>query len=419
VKIRAQAVDPAEVQREVASLDGVRDACVVARAVGEEKRLVAYVVPEDGARPTVTSIRRSLRDHLPAWMIPQSVVVLDAIPRTGRGKVDRAALPEPGTGRPELGVAYAPALTPVETSAVTAFEQILGVEGVGRDDEFFDLGGDSLSAVEVIVRLGRLLGRELDLNAFRTSATPAAIAARLVGDPQSAGDRFVAFHETGAATPVVHVHSGHGFTISMAHVAATTEGARPFFGVEMLHRDRTRDLLGVRRLAIRYADLLDERRPGPLVVSGYSGGSFLAHAVAVELERRGRPIVALALLDPPSLPGADLGIRDLAYLGTALSGWRLPMTRRVQERTVVSAWGARRHPPGIIEAPILLLQGELADPSAWASRTTGEVVVVDITGDHRAMLDPPHVAVLGAQLEAGLQRLEARSPSASAASGEA
>jgi thioesterase domain-containing protein len=95
------------------------------------------------------------------------------------------------------------------------------------------------------------------------------------------------------------------------------------------------------------------------------------------------------------------------------------MTRRVQERTVASAWGARRHRPTPITAPILVLRGELAEPGEWASRTSGDVLTVDISGDHRAMLDPPHVEGLGAQLEAGLQRLEARNPSASAASGEA
>jgi acyl-coenzyme A synthetase/AMP-(fatty) acid ligase/thioesterase domain-containing protein/acyl carrier protein len=419
VKIRAQAVDPAEVEREVAALDGIREASVQARPVGGALRLVAYVVPKPGVDLTVSGVRRGLRGTLPGWMIPQSVVVLDAIPRTDRGKVDRKALPDPGRGRPRLEVDHDPPRTPVETAAVQAFEAVLDLEGIGRFDEFFDLGGDSLSAVEVVVRLGRMIGRELDLDAFRDRATPAAIAERLAEDAERGEDRLVVFHEAGSRTPIVHVHSGHGFTISMAHLAATTEGTRPYLGVQMLHGDRTRDLLAVDRLATRYADLLDERRPGPVVVSGYSGGSFLAHAVAAELERRGRPVVALALLDPPSRPGAELRARDLGYLGVSLTGWRLPMTRRVQERTVASAWGARRHRATVIEAPILVLQGELADPTAWQARTSGEVLAVAITGDHRAMLDPPHVLQLGAELEAGLQRLEARSPSASAASGDA
>jgi acyl-coenzyme A synthetase/AMP-(fatty) acid ligase/thioesterase domain-containing protein/acyl carrier protein len=411
LKIRGHTVDPVEIEHALLALDEVRDAHVTAKEVQGRSRLVAYIRAVPGATPTVTSVRRGLRAKLPGWMIPQSVLVLDALPRNATGKVDRSALPSPGGERPPLDVAFAPPVTPVETSAVQAFEQVLGVEGVGRDDEFFDLGGDSLSAVEVIVQLGRQLGRELELDTFRTSATPAAIAARLAEDPEDVHDRFVVFHDRGSATPIVHVHSGHGFTISMAHVAATTEGSRPFVGVQMLHRDRTRDLLTVDRLAARYADLLDDRRPGPLVVSGYSGGSFLAHAVAAELERRGRPIVALVLLDPPGRPGADLRVRDLGYLGVTLSGWRLPMSRRVQERTVASAWGARFHRPGVIQAPILLLRGEIADPAPWAVRTSGGLVVREITGDHRAMLDPPHVERLGVEVEAGLRRLEDGLPS--------
>ena len=419
VKIHAQAVDPAEVEREVVALDGVHQAVVVARTVSGSLRLVAYVVPEPGVTLTVTSVRRGLLGRLPGWMIPRSVVVLDAVPRTDRGKVDRNALPEPGLARPALDVAYAPPLTPVELAAVQAFELVLGLDGVGRDDEFFDLGGDSLTAVEVVVRLGGLLGRELDLDAFRATATPAAIAARLAADPEDEHDRLVVFHETGEATPIVHVHSGNGFTISMAHLAATTEGVRPFSGVQMLHSDRTRDLLSVDRMASRYADLLEDRTSGPLIVSGYSAGSSLAHAVAAELGRRGRPVEALVLLDPPTQFGAGLRFRDLGYLATMLTGRRLPMTRRVQERMAASRWGAKRHRPAVIEAPIVVLRGELADPEMWRPLTSGEVLTIEITGDHRAMLDPPHVERLGAELEAGLQRLEARSPSASAASGDA
>ncbi len=419
VKVRAQTIDPAEVERALLHLPEVADAHVSAREVGGHIRLVAYVGPATGTTPTVSSVRRALRPAVPDWMIPQSVVVLDPLPRTDRGKVDRAALPDPGAARPDLEVAFAPPETPLEQAVVDVFEAVLAVDGIGRADEFFDLGGDSLNAVEVVVALGKALDRDLSLDAFRATATPAAIADRLTHEPEGPEDRFVVFQDSGTGTPVAFIHSGHGYTITMAGLAASTGGTRPFYGVQMLHRDRPKDALSVDGLAGRYAELLAGRVEGPIVVAGYSGGGVLAHAVAAALRDRRREVAGLVLLDPVSGARPGPRLKQRLYLLAAQVGWRAGSSRLVQQRMAVSAFGARRHRPTPIDVPIVVLRSEVADPTQWEALTTIGVHVEDVTGDHLAMLHPPHLATLAEVLERSVQRLEGRRPSASAATGEA
>ncbi|ELS50256.1 putative Nonribosomal peptide synthetase [Streptomyces viridochromogenes Tue57] len=191
VKIRGFRIEPGEVQTVVAEHPGVAQAAVVARADAvDELRLVAYVVPVagtgDGVRVGTDQARRTLpegvrslvRERLPEYMVPSAVVVLDALPLTVNGKVDRAALPAPeydggGSGRAPADVR--------EELLCAAFAQVLGVESVGVDDDFFALGGHSLLAARLISRIRVLLGTEVAIRSLFQTPTPAGIAALVAG----------------------------------------------------------------------------------------------------------------------------------------------------------------------------------------------------------------------------------------------
>ncbi|SCF49123.1 amino acid adenylation domain-containing protein [Micromonospora matsumotoense] len=171
VKIRGMRVELDEVRAAVAGHPGVAGAAVVVR----DGRLVAYVVGvDDGVREFVAA-------RLPDYMVPTAVVVLPALPVTANGKLDRAALPAPefSTGR-----GRAPA-NPREELLSAAFAEILGLDDVGVDDDFFALGGHSLLAVRLISRVRTLLGVEVPLRALFDAATPAGLAARLTGADQA------------------------------------------------------------------------------------------------------------------------------------------------------------------------------------------------------------------------------------------
>ncbi|GLY85085.1 hypothetical protein Airi02_030140 [Actinoallomurus iriomotensis] len=176
VKIRGHRIEPGEVRAVVAAHPRVGQAAVV--VVGEEtgdRRLVAYVVGE--GEGLADAVRAFAAERLPAPMVPSAVVVLDAIPLTPNGKVDRSALPAPAHA---TGESRAPATMPEEILCA-AFADVLGVEKVGVDDGFFDLGGHSLSATRLVSRIRTLLDAEVHVTDVFEAPTVAGLAARIAG----------------------------------------------------------------------------------------------------------------------------------------------------------------------------------------------------------------------------------------------
>jgi acyl carrier protein len=142
----------------------VREAVVIAREVTpSEKRLAAYVIAHKGSQPSTSELRGYLKQRLPEYMLPASFVMLDELPVTATGKIDRKALPVPEQTRLELGQDYVAPQTAVEEVLAQIFAEVLGVERVGIYDDFFKLGGHSLSATQVISRVRQALEVKLAL----------------------------------------------------------------------------------------------------------------------------------------------------------------------------------------------------------------------------------------------------------------
>jgi amino acid adenylation domain-containing protein len=180
IKIRGFRVEPGEVESALARHPAVGDNAVVTRAyTAGDKRLVAYVVPRDAPPPTSTELRRFLRASLPEYMIPSAFVLLEALPLTPNGKVDRHALPAEDRGRPALETAFAEPQTETESLVAGALREVLDLEAVGLDDNFFDLGAHSLHITQVHGKLQLLLKTPLALVAMFEHPTVRSLARHL------------------------------------------------------------------------------------------------------------------------------------------------------------------------------------------------------------------------------------------------
>jgi amino acid adenylation domain-containing protein len=164
VKIRGFRVEPGEVEAALARQPGVEDAAVVARDDGAgQPRLVAYVVPDRAAPPTVAALRAALGAALPPYMLPAAWVTLETLPLTRNGKVDRRALPAPESVPAEREPGAAAPRSGVERDVAEAWREVLGIESVGLDDNFFDLGGHSLLLARLRSRLQGRFPREVSV----------------------------------------------------------------------------------------------------------------------------------------------------------------------------------------------------------------------------------------------------------------
>src|SRR5262249_17896000 len=186
VKLRGYRIELGEIESSLREHAGVREAIVIAREeTSQERRLVGYVVEEEGKGVTVSELREHLKKKLPDYMVPASYVMLEELPMTPNGKIDRRALPAPETNRPEAAQDYIAPRTPIEEIVAVVWSDVLRLERIGLRDNFFDLGGHSLLAMLIISRAEEAFQIKLPLRTLFESPTVAAFAASIALLPGS------------------------------------------------------------------------------------------------------------------------------------------------------------------------------------------------------------------------------------------
>jgi len=190
IKLRGYRIELGEIEAVLDVHPDIATAAVIVREDSPgDRRLVAYVVPATDRVPDIDDLRRELKTKLPPFMIPSLFVTLDSLPVTANGKLDRRALPAPEGARPDLRRAYAPPQGPVGEALVSIWHEVLGIDGVGIDDDFFDLGGHSLLAVKMLARVHETFGITLPLGRLFDSPTirelAQALTVELLGDTTS------------------------------------------------------------------------------------------------------------------------------------------------------------------------------------------------------------------------------------------
>jgi acyl carrier protein len=180
VKIRGFRIELGEIEAVLGTHPAVQTSVVVAQQNADgDKRLVAYVVPTPGAAPTPGDLREFLARKLPDYMVPTTFVRLEALPLTANGKVDRAALPDPDATGADLNASLVAPRTAVEEGLTDIVATLLGLEQVGVEDNFFLLGGHSLSAAQLIARVQDAFGVDLTLRTVFEAPTLAALSGEI------------------------------------------------------------------------------------------------------------------------------------------------------------------------------------------------------------------------------------------------
>src|SRR5882724_3348244 len=314
VKVRGYGVETAEVEKRLLSHPDVREAVVVARQnrLGESY-LVAYFTVRDHSVPTVSELRGFLLEKLADYMLPSAFVMLDAMPLTPNGKLDRSALPVPDSSRPQLDVAYAAPRSSIEEKLVEVWQEILDVRPIGIHDNFFDLGGHSLAGASLISRLNRIFGLDLAVRVLFEAPTVAQLTSSIEVQQRTLSEpKLKAVKEK--PSYLVELQSGRGKTrvfffpgggggegefFIYAKLARYVGTDYSFYGLRARGADgKSEPHKGVEEMAADYIQAIRTVQPhGPYFLVGECFGGIAAHEAARQLQAEGERIALLALMD--------------------------------------------------------------------------------------------------------------------------
>lgn len=455
VKIRGLRIELGEIETVLTRHPQVRQAAVLLREDNPgDRRLVAYIVaqqPDTNFAPS--NLREFLEEALPAYMIPSAFVVLDVLPLTANGKIDRPALPIGDTATSASHVYEAP-VGEIETALANIWAKTLTRERIGRHDNFFDLGGHSLLAVQLSLEIEKRFDRKLSIADFFKSPTVEALTRRLSEEQSTSPWRsLVPLQPLGTDNPVFCVHGWGGGVSGFLELARELAPSRPVYALQAVglrgHEPRH---TSVEEMAAHYAREIRTMRPdGPYHIVGSSLGGWIAYEVAQEISRQGGRVAFLGLIDTRATPGLPW-IRNTLF---AVDLWTERMPLHLQQLKGVPHGGRLRYIMGrlrslrshmnssiaLTNSPLPPIQSEPAETGEdyfrlvaaryqprkylgdlalfvtedtkpyhywfWKRLVLGAFQVQPVPGSHLTVIDNEHAQGFAAILEQALRRAEA------------
>jgi aspartate racemase len=428
VKIRGYRVELEEIEAVLGSHSSVHEVVVMAREnESGEKTLVAYLVPSREQVPTTSALRTYLKQKLPHYMVPSAFVLLEAMPKTPNGKVDKRALPAPKAADFAEVQEYVAPSNEIETHLTKIWETVLDKKPVGIRDNFFELGGHSLLAARLMHRIEQQLGQRLPLAALLQAPTIEQLAAVLQQEGADGWSSLVPIQPEGSRPPFFCVHGVGGNVVGFRDLTRHLGNDQPFYALQPQGLDGKRECLtSIPAMAERYIQEIRRIQPeGPYRIGGYSFGGLVAYEMAQMLESQGEEVALLALFDtyPGKMESRASQLRNLAALP-----WKDRVTFLVKKGTFVMMTLQKRIELQFLPKALRKVKeacsraaatydvqpysgrvtlfrvreksvGSLNDPYAiWWRVAAGGVDLREISGDHLSLLKEPQVRFLAEEL---------------------
>ena len=416
IKIRGYTLRTSDVEQEILGIPGIRKVAVSGFAGPRGIQRLACHFEAEGDQPvTEDTIREHLRQRLPGFMVPGYYIRHDRLPTTANGKILRRGLPNPleQTERQPDSPA-----TPLEEQIAAIWRNLLGHSDFGRDDDFFDIGGDSLQAMQMLTEIEQQLGKRLPLETLILSgATLKGLSERISALGGLPGASVSLLNASADAPPLVALHVIGGHLSDYLELAHAFSGVRPMLGVGA-EGDITRNT-GIRIIAERAAGLMQQETGAtPAALLGFSAGAAFALETARTLVAGGAPPPRLILLDAncawlDKLCWLRFAWRAVKTGDTRLGGQRLaghlarltgrsPAPRNLDEAHLQALLEHRPEPLNLPKSLLVLGQeGQVSaeERAEWQRLLGGGLEVITVPGDHMSMLRAPNAGGLARSIE--------------------
>jgi thioesterase domain-containing protein/acyl carrier protein len=374
-------------------------------------------------------------------MIPSVFVMMDELPLTATGKVDRLALPEPDATRPELGVNFVAPRDELETKLAKIWEEIIGIDSIGVRDDFFDLGGHSLVAAQLFHQIQKMFGRELPLIALLHAPTVGQLADILRQEEWSPPwSSLVEFQSGGSKPPFFCVHACNGEVFFYADLARHLGREQPFYGLRAQGLDgQQAPHTSIEDMAAHYIKEMQIVQPeAPYFIGGGGVGGRIAFEMAQQLLALDQKVGLLVLIDAAAPIPASLNSRKslghyfrrsihhlrhrqlTIILRNIVRNQRRRVTRRFKPRHTQLVRNAlemarRSYIPKVYPGRIIYFLsgkrekapgGVQAAIGDWYDLAADGLNVFHIPGDHLKILEEPHVRVVAEHLRTCLGEVQ-------------
>ena len=304
VKVRGFRIELGEIEAVLNRHTEVADCVVMAREdTPHDKRLVAYIIPEEETVPAPAELRQFLQESLPDYMLPAAFVSLESFPLTPNRKVDRKALPAPEADRADPVGDFMAAQDALELQLINIWEAVLNRHPIGIKDNFFELGGHSLLAVRLFAQVEELTGHKLPLAVLFQAPTVQSLADMLRNQGWvSSWSSLVPIRPGGSKPPFFCVHGAGGNVLEFYPLAQHLEPDQPFYGLQAQGLDGSPiEDRSIEAMAAHYIQEMRSLQPvGPYYIGGYCFGGVVAFEIARQLQDQGEEVGLLAMLHTES-----------------------------------------------------------------------------------------------------------------------